>query len=134
MGLFHRRMNPQEALDRADRVAQGKGLAGGLTRMVMGREFMGEMQGAVAAAQQAQAAGAAMQAGAPAQVATVTAIQDTGQTINDDPNVVLTLDLGGVPLQLTTLVSRLQIPRPGDRVYVLSHPQSGLPLYGGPAL
>lgn len=60
--------------------------------------------------------------------ATVTAVSDTGVTINDDPRVELTLSIqpddGGAAFEATRklTVSRLEIPRPGDRYPVFYDP------------
>jgi hypothetical protein len=54
-------------------------------------------------------------------IGTVTLVQDTGMTINDNPRVKMTFrvePLDGSPAfdaEKTTTVSRVQIPRPGDR-------------------
>jgi hypothetical protein len=70
-------------------------------------------------------------AGVPTENATVVQVQDTGQTINENPNVVLVLELNGRQTTITTLVSRLEIPRAGDAVLVVREPQSGALLYAG---
>ena len=57
--------------------------------------------------------------------ATVTAVRDTGVTINEDPGVEITLqiepDSGGGTFERTlrTIVSRVAVPRAGDRVRVV---------------
>lgn len=134
MGLFKRKSMQErqaDAMQSADKIAQGKGFTGKMAKAFMGSEFTNAMQGAMASANSAQQAAALRAAGAPTETATVLQIQDTGQTINDNPNVVLVLDLGGTQLPLTTLVSRLEIPRAGDEVLVVRDPQSGALLYAG---
>lgn len=62
-------------------------------------------------------------------VGTVVSVQDTGMTINDNPRVkmifrVEPLDGGpAVDLEKTTTVSRVEIPRQGDRYPVWFDPQ-----------
>lgn len=134
MGLFKRKSMAErqaEAMEMADNIAQGKGFMGKMTQSFMGREFTEAMQGANASMHQAQQAQALAAAGVPTQQATVTNLQDTGQTINDNPNVAITVDLDGQPATLVTLVSRLQIPRIGDSILVLRDPGSGALLYAG---
>lgn len=135
MALFGRKKTDEERLEdamrTAERIGQGRGLAGGLTRLMGGSEVTGKIKDAMEAARSGQAGMAAMQAGAPVRTASVSAVADTGQTINDNPVVELTLDLDGQTTTLRTIVSRLQIPRPGDHVNVLENPAGGAPLYGG---
>jgi archaellin len=62
-------------------------------------------------------------------VGTVISVQDTGMTVNDNPRVKMTFriePLDGGPaldLQKTTTVSRVEIPRQGDRYPVWYDPQ-----------
>lgn len=69
--------------------------------------------------------------GVATETVTVLALQDTGQTINDNPNIVLTVDLAGTPTAIATLASRLEIPRVGEQVLVIRDPQTGALLYAG---
>lgn len=134
MGLFNRK-SPQErqeeALQMADDIAAGKGLMGKMTKAFMGSEFTNAMQQATSSIHQAEHVAALRAAGLPTETATVTGLQDTGQTINDNPSVVLTLDLGGQPTAIRALISRLEIPRVGEQVLVVRDPQSGGVLYAG---
>ncbi|WP_147471510.1 hypothetical protein [Nocardia stercoris] len=120
-----------DAMQQADRIVKGKGFTGKLTKAVMGSEFTNAMQGAMNSANQAQQVQGLLASGVPTETATVVQVQDTGQTINDNPNVVLVLDLGGSQTSITTLVSRLEIPRAGDAVLIVREPQSGALLYAG---
>jgi hypothetical protein len=135
VGLFNNKKSMQErqadAMKMADKVVQGKGFSGKMAKAFMGSEFTNAMQGAMASANQAQQAAALRAAGIPTQTATVIQVQDTGQTINDNPNVVLVLELDGAQTTITTLVSRLEIPRAGDAVLVVREPQAGALLYAG---
>ncbi|WP_199743078.1 hypothetical protein [Nocardia stercoris] len=135
MGLFGNKKSMQDrqadAMQKAEKIVQGKGLTGKMTKAFMGSEFTNAMQGAMASANQAQQAAQLRAAGVPTETATVVQVQDTGQTINDNPNVVLLLDLGGRQVTITTLVSRLEIPRTGDNVLVVREPQTGTMLYAG---
>lgn len=137
MGLFKRKSMEQrqaEAMETAEKIGQGKGFVGKLTKMTMGSEFTDRVAGAMDMARSGEQAAALAQSGAPTQQATVTQVADTGQSVNDNPVVVLVLDLNGQPVQLQTMVSRLQIPRPGDSVLLVTNPATGEQLYGGLAL
>lgn len=134
MGLFNRKTTQQrheEAMQLADDIAAGKGFIGKVSKAVMGREFTEAMQQATSSMHQAEHVAALRAAGVPTEPATVLALHDTGQTINDNPNIVLTLDIGGQPTAIAALVSRLEIPRVGERVLVIRDPQSGTLLYAG---
>lgn len=134
MGLFHRK-SPQErqdeALQMADDIAAGRGFMGKMTKAFMGSEFTASMQQATASIHQAEHVAALRAAGAPTQTATVRGMQDTGQTINDNPSIVLTLQLGAQAVAIQALVSRLEIPRVGEDVLVMTDPQTGGLLYAG---
>ncbi|MEL7975150.1 hypothetical protein AAG589_04750 [Isoptericola sp. F-RaC21] len=140
MGLFGRKKSDEErvedAMRTAEKIGQGRGLTGGLARLVMGSENTDKVRDAMQAARAGQAGMAGM-AGAPAgtdvRTAAVTAIADTGQSVNGNPIVQLELDLEGQAVTLRTMVSRLQIPRAGDTVHVMRNPVDGALLYGGPA-
>ncbi|MFB7251633.1 hypothetical protein [Microbacterium sp. NPDC056234] len=134
MGLFNRKSQEQrqaEAMQMADDIAQGRGLMGKMTQAFMGREFTEAMQGATNSLHRAEYVARLRATGAPTEAATVLALQDTGQTINDDPSIVLTLDLNGQQMAIAALVSRLEIPRVGEQVLVLREPQTGDLLYAG---
>ncbi|GAB3600614.1 hypothetical protein [Microbacterium tumbae] len=134
MGLFNRK-SPQErqddAIRMADDIAQGKGFTGKLTQAFMGRDFTEAMQGAMGSLHQAEHVERLRASGVPTETATVVGLQDTGQTVNDNPSIVLTLDVAGEQLAIAALVSRLAIPRVGEQVLVLRDPQSGGLLYAG---
>src|SRR5947208_5738199 len=61
-------------------------------------------------------------------VGTIENVQDTGMTINDNPRVRITMSVqpldGGAPVRLekTATVSRVEIPRAGDRHPVFYDP------------
>lgn len=134
MGLFSRKTQQErqaEAMQMADDIAQGRGLMGKMTQAFIGREATEAMQGATISMHQAEYVARLRATGAPTETATVLALQDTGQTINDNPNIVLTLDLSGQQIAIATLVSRLEIPRTGEQVLVLRDPQTGNLLYAG---
>ncbi|HEY6761161.1 MAG TPA: hypothetical protein VI318_16815 [Baekduia sp.] len=103
-----------------------KGMTGGLRRMHEGVADASAMLGAVQAdADKAQHLAANGRAGA----ATITAIRDTGITINDNPTVELDLSVsldGGEPYAVThrQTISRLAIPtfQPGATVPVRIDP------------
>ncbi|MDQ0642245.1 hypothetical protein [Microbacterium murale] len=134
MGLFNRKSMQQrqeDAMKMADDIGQGRGFVGKMTKAMMGSEFTESVQQATASMHQAQHVAGLRAAGVPTQTATVLTIQDTGQTINDNPHIVITLDVDGQQVALATLVSRLEIPRTGDQVLVMRDPQSGNLLYAG---
>lgn len=136
MGLFRRKSMEQrqaDAMHMADNIAQGKGVFGKMTRAFMGKEFTEAMESATSSMRQTEHAAALRASGVPTMTATVVSIQDTGQTVNDDPHVVLTVDLGNHRVPLATLVQRLEIPRVGDKVLAVRDPRTNALLYAGPS-
>lgn len=134
MGLFNRKSQAerqQDAMKMAQDIGQGKGFYGKMTKAFMGSEVTDQIAQAASSMNQAQHVAGLRAAGAPTETATVLAVQDTGQTINDNPHVVLTIELGGAQTALATLVSRLEIPRTGEQVLVVRDPQTGALLYAG---
>ncbi|WP_448720814.1 hypothetical protein [Microbacterium natoriense] len=134
MGLFNRKSaqeRQEEAMQMADDIAAGRGFMGKMTKAFMGSEFTEAMQQATSSIHQAEHVAALRAAGVPTQPATVIGMQDTGQTINDNPSIVLTLQVGTQAVAIQALVSRLEIPRVGEQVQVLTDPQSGALLYVG---
>lgn len=128
MGLFNRKSaqeRQEEAMQMADDIAAGRGFMGKMTKAFMGSEFTEAMQQATSSIHQAEHVAALRAAGVPTQPATVIGMQDTGQTINDNPSIVLTLQVGTQAVAIQALVSRLEIPRVGEQVQVLTDPQSG---------
>lgn len=71
--------------------------------------------------------------GHPAARASVTALADTGQSINDNPVLDLSLSVDGTAVSMRSLVSRIQIPRVGEEVFVVRNPHDGQLVYVGPA-
>lgn len=118
----------------ADDIAAGRGFIGKMTKAFLGSEFTASMQQATASIHQAEHVTTLRAAGVPTRAATVLALQDTGQTVNDNPSIVLTLQIGDQATAVAALVSRLEIPRVGERVLVMSDPQTGGLLYAGLAL
>lgn len=134
MGLFNRKSaqeRQEEAMQMADDIAAGRGFMGKMTKAFMGAEFTDAMQQATSSLHQAEHVAALRTAGVPTQPATVLGMQDTGQTINDNPSIVLTLQVGDQATAIQALVSRLEIPRVGEQVQVLTDPQTGALLYAG---
>lgn len=134
MGLFNRKSaqeRQEEAMQMADDIAAGRGFMGKMTKAFMGSEFTEAMQQATSSIHQAEHVAALRAAGVPTQPATVIGMQDTGQTINDNPSIVLTLQVGTQAVAIQALVSRLEIPRVGEQVQVLTDPQSRALLYAG---
>ncbi|MBO0981274.1 hypothetical protein [Microbacterium sp. SD291] len=121
----------EEGLQMADDIAAGRGLMGKRTKAFLGSEFTDAMQQATSSIHQAEHVAALRAAGVPAEEATVLALQDTGQTINDNPSIVPTVQLGAQAVAVQALVSRLEIPRVGEQVHIMRDPQTGGLLYAG---
>jgi hypothetical protein len=123
--------DPQKALDQG-RGALNKGLSGGMAKAFLGKDFVNNMN---AAMDQAQGAldGAKLgewllQNGADG-TADVVSVQDTGATVNMNPVVLIVMKVtpaAGAPFDVTaqTTVSRIAVPRPGDKVKVKYNPDS----------
>lgn len=140
MGLFGNKKSQEErtedAMRQAEKLVGGKGLSGKLAKGFMGADNMAKFGQGLDAARDAQAAAAVAASGTPGVPGKVTALSDTGQLINFDPvvNLSVTLDSGQV-VEMQTLVSKLQIPRVGDSVNLIPHPtQPGTYVYGGLAI
>jgi len=134
MGLFSRKSmqeRQQDAFAQAEKIGQGKGFAGRMTKMIMGAEFTESINEAINMTHSGATAEALAQSGAPVRTAKVVALADTGQSVNDHPVVQMVLEVEGEQLQLRTLVSRLEIPRRGDSVRIVTNPETGEVLYGG---
>ena len=136
MGLFKvtrksQQERQEEGLQMADDIAAGRGFMGKMTKAFLGSEFTEAMQQATSSIHQAEHVAALRAAGVLTQSATVLGLQDTGQTINDNPRVVLTLQLGAQAVAVQALISRLEIPRVGEAVLVMTDPQTAELLYAG---
>lgn len=134
MGLFNRKsmeQRQQDAMKMADDIGQGKGFYGKMTKAFMGSEFTDQVAQMTSSMHQTEYVASLRAQGVATETVTVLALQDTGQTINDNPNIVLTVDLAGTPTAIATLVSRLEIPRVGEQVLVIRDPQTGALLYAG---
>ncbi|SMF64847.1 hypothetical protein SAMN05661091_0110 [Paenibacillus uliginis N3/975] len=124
MGWFNKNKSNQDALEQADKVVN-KGLSGLLMKSFVPKEHRERINESLQTAKQAQmAAEGAIPLTA---TAVVLSVSDTGKLVNFDPIVVLTLDVtetNGSRYQKTqeTLVSKLQIPRIGDRVALGHNP------------
>lgn len=134
MGLFRRKSmqeRQQEAANTLDNIVEGRGFVGRMSKAFLGSEFTEQMKGITGSLHAAERYQGLVAAGSVPQVARVLAIADSGMTINDNPTVVLTLDVDGAQASIGTVVSRIEIPRAGDEVLVLRDPQTGELLYGG---
>jgi hypothetical protein len=123
--------DPKEALDDASKVLN-KGLMGGLTKAFMGKDFVDQANAGIEMANQtldgAALAQQLAQTGTDAE-AEVLGVQDTGATVNMNPVVVLTLKVKpamGEEFQTAgqLMVSRLSIPRAGDKVKIKYNPDN----------
>ncbi|MGG3505826.1 hypothetical protein ABES58_10115 [Paenibacillus lautus] len=135
MGWFGKKKNPQDALEKADKM-MNKGLSGMMMKGFVPKEHRNAINQSLEQAKQAQmAATGALALTATAKVRTV---RDTGKLINFDPVVILELDVtendgSQYTKTLETLVSKLQIPRAGDIIGLAQHPANSSELvYMGP--
>lgn len=124
MGFFKRNKKQQDALDQAEQTLN-KGLSGLFVKSIIPKEQREQMNAGLQSARNAQTAA---QGHIPVTaMGTVLTIQDTGKLVNFDPIVVMTLDIlenSGARYQKTmeTLVPKMHIPRPGDRIGLGTHP------------
>ena len=121
--------DPKKALENADNVLN-KGLTGALAKGFMGKDFVNKMnntiekgQNAIAGIEQGQWVA---QNGLDA-TAEVLSVQDSGQTINMNPVVIMVLKvtpIAGPEFQITaqSMVSRIAVPRAGDKIKIKYNP------------
>jgi len=128
--MFGRKIekDPQKALDQANKTLNNP-LLKGVTKAFMGKDFVEQTDNAMAQAQSAIDMQKQFQNPEGMETtAVVTAIQDTGKSINDNPVVVLTLTInaayGGTIPNVTgeTIVSRIAVPRTGDTIRIKYNP------------
>jgi len=128
--MFGRKIekDPQKALDQANKTLNNP-LLKGVTKAFMGKDFVEQTDNAMAQAQSAIDMQKQFQNPEGMETtAVVTAIQDTGKSINDNPVVVLTLTInaayGGTIPNVTgeTIVSRIAVPRAGDTIRIKYNP------------
>lgn len=121
--------SPDEAIQDG-RNALNKGLSGGLTKAFLGQEFVDKMNNAM---DQGQAAiDGVNQMNWVAQhgldgTAEVLSVSDTGATINMNPVVEMKLNVTtgmGMNFETTcrTMVSRIAVPRAGDKINIKYNP------------
>lgn len=124
MGWFGRKNKQEDAIAKADTL-MNKGLTGMLMKGMVPKQHRDAINQSLDSARQAQLAASGSLP--MAATATVVSVTDTGKLINFDPIVVLVLDVtetDGSRYQRTleTLVSKMQIPRAGDRVGLGQNP------------
>ena len=121
--------DPQKALDNAKKT-MNSGITGGLTKAFMGKDFVNDMNSAMNQGQSAldglQEQQWLAQNGLEA-TAEVVMVQDTGSTVNMNPVVVIQMKVtpaAGAPFDLTTqtMVSRIAVPRAGDKIKIKYNP------------
>ena len=121
--------DPQKAVENA-RNAVNKGLTGGLTRAFMGQGFVDKMNAAMDQGQSAidhvHQMNWVAQNGLEAS-ADVLSVADTGATVNMNPVVEMKLHVipaTGAAFEATarTMVSRIAVPRKGDRINIKYNP------------
>jgi hypothetical protein len=128
--MFGRKIekDPQKALDQANKMMNNP-LMKGLNKVVMGQDFVDNMDNAMAKGQEAIDMQKQYQnpSGLDA-TAVVVAIQDTGKLINMNPVVNLTLKvtpaMGMPPFDTVgeSIVSKIAIPRVGDTIKIKYNP------------
>jgi len=124
MGWFGRKNKQEDAIAKADTL-MNKGLTGMLMKGMVPKQHRDAINQSLDSARQAQlAASGSLPMTA---TATVVSVTDTGKLINFDPIVVLVLDVTETDgsryrRTLETLVSKMQIPRAGDRVGLGKNP------------
>jgi hypothetical protein len=123
--------DPKKAIEKADKVLN-KGLMGGFTKAFMGKDFVDKANAGLNMANQVldgQALAAQLaQTGADAE-AEVVSIQDTGATVNMNPVAVIVLKVKpaqGEEFQTAgqMMISRLAVPRAGDKIKIKYNPQN----------
>lgn len=124
MKFFKKKAESTDRLQQADQ-ALNKGLSSMLIKGLVPKEHRQQMNAGLESAKQMQAASSGR--AAITAMATVVSVQDTGKLVNFDPIVVLTLEVienNGARYSHTmeTLVSKMQIPRPGDVIGLGTHP------------
>jgi hypothetical protein len=120
--------DPQKALDNARNVVN-KGMMGGLTKAFMGQGFVDKMNNAMDQGQAALDGVNQMnwvaQYGLDA-TAEVLSVADTGATINMNPVVEMKLNvtsvMGTFETTARTMVSRIAVPRTGDKINIKYNP------------
>lgn len=134
MGLFGSGKSREEkAMDIADQIASGKGFYGRLTKATLGSEDFARVQESIGAMHTGMNVQQLLAMGVPTTPAKAISVSDTGQLVNYDPVVDLTVEFGnGAQISLRTIISKLAIPRRGDGVLLVADPQSpGNWLYAG---
>lgn len=129
--MFGRKIekDPQKALDNAKKT-MNSGLTGGLTKAFMGKDFVNDMNNAMDKGQAAldmQKSGQWIAQSGMDATAEVLSIQDTGSLINMNPVVILQLKVQptvGAEFTTTaqTMVSKIAIPRVGDKIKIKYNP------------
>ncbi|GAA5150254.1 hypothetical protein GCM10025768_14800 [Microbacterium pseudoresistens] len=134
MGLFTRKSmqeRQQEAEKSLDDIVEGRGLMGKMTKAFLGTELTDQIKEASSGIHAAERYQALVAAGAVPQTVPVISLYDSGMTVNGNPNVVMMIEIDGVQTAINTLVSRIEIPRAGEEVFVVRDPQTQELLYGG---
>jgi hypothetical protein len=108
------------------------GVTGLLTKTFMGKEFVNRMNGVMDMGQNALAGQQErlklIQTGLDG-TADILSVQDTGGTVNDNPVVMIHMTVSpasGTPYDVTTrtMVSRIAVPRVGDKVKIKYAPDN----------
>lgn len=138
MGMFSKgRETDAERMERltnqARNITEGKGFVGKMAKATMGGDRLAQMGEAMNMADQINLGAQLVAEGHAAVRASVTALADTGQSINDNPVLSLSLVVDGAAVSMRSLVSRIQIPRVGEEVFVVRNPADGQFVYVGPA-
>jgi len=128
--------DPQTALENARNVVN-KGLMGGITKAFMGQGFVDKMNSAMDQGQAAMDGVNQMnwvaQYGMDAS-ADVLSVMDTGTTINMNPVVemkLMVIPAAGAAFETTarTMVSRIAVPRKGDKINIKYSPADATQIF-----
>jgi hypothetical protein len=123
--------DPAGAID-DHRKSLNSGMTGFMTKAFMGQEFVNKMNGVMDMGQNALAGQQErlklIQTGLDG-TADILSVQDTGATVNENPVVVIQMTVNpanGTPYNviLQTMVSRIAVPRAGDKVKIKYSPEN----------
>jgi hypothetical protein len=117
--------DPKKAIDEADKTLN-KGLTGFMAKTFMGKDFMAQANSGLDAAKNAVDYNNISQTGLPAS-AEVLSLEDTGTLVNFNPVVRMKLRVQpqfgvGFESMVETAVSKIAIPRVGDKLNIKYNP------------
>jgi hypothetical protein len=124
-GFNKKQDDPKKALEKADKTLN-KGLTGMFTKAFVGQENLDKINNSLDMAKKYTDSGNLNQTGMPAS-AEVMSIADTGMLINYNPVVKMRLKVTpqfgpGFEADVETAVSKIAIPRVGDKINIKYNP------------